>query len=82
MFFHDPNAVRIASAEVRGLGYLLLGAILLIASIGGLWFSRPVDGQMRAFARQGRDVWIAIAVTTGVGIGISALIAGLSAIQG
>ncbi len=33
----------------------------------------PVDGQMRAFARQGRDIWIAIAVTTGVGIGLSAL---------
>jgi hypothetical protein len=29
-----------------------------------------------------RDVWIAIAITTGVGIGVSALIVGLSAIQG
>jgi hypothetical protein len=48
------------------MDYLLLGAILLIASIGGLWFSLPVDGQMRAFARQGRDVFIAIAVTAGV----------------
>jgi hypothetical protein len=28
------------------------------------------DGQMRAFARQGRDIWVAIAVTTGVGIGV------------
>jgi hypothetical protein len=44
--------------------------------------SLPVDGQMRAFARQGRDVWIAIAITTGVGIGVSAFIVGLSAIQG
>ena len=56
------------------MGYLLLGAILLIASIGGLWFSLPVDGQMRAFARQGRDIFIAIAITGGVGIGLSALI--------
>jgi hypothetical protein len=64
------------------MGYSLLGAILLIASIGGLWFSLPVDGQMRAFARQGRDIWIAIAITTGVGIGVSALIVGLSAMQG
>jgi hypothetical protein len=77
MFFHDPNAVRIASAEVRGPW-----AILLIASIGGPWFSLPVDGQMRAFARQGRDIWIAIAVTTGMGIGVSALIVGVSAILG
>jgi hypothetical protein len=60
------------------MGYLLLGAILLIASIGGLWFSLPVDGQMRAFARQGGDVWIAIAVTAGVGLGVSALIAGIA----
>jgi hypothetical protein len=60
------------------LGYLLLGAKLLIASIGGLWFSLPVDGQMRAFARQGRDVFIAIAVTAGVGIGVIALIAGIT----
>jgi hypothetical protein len=43
---------------------------------------QPVDGQMRAFARQGRDIWIAIAITTGMGIGVSALIVGLSAIQG
>jgi hypothetical protein len=64
------------------MGYLLLGAILLIASIGGLWFSLPVDGQMRAFARQGRDVYIAIAITGGVGIGLSALIVGLAGIQG
>jgi hypothetical protein len=62
------------------MGYLLLGAILLIASIGGLWFSLPVDG--RAFARQGRDVYIAIAITAGVGIGVSAFILGLAAIRG
>jgi hypothetical protein len=55
------------------MGYLLLGAILLIVSIGALWFSLPVDGQMR-FARQGRDVWIAIAITTGVGIGSAPLL--------
>ncbi len=64
------------------MGYVLLGAILLIASIGGLWFSLSVDGQMRAFARQGRDVYIAIAITGGVGIGLSALIVGLAGIQG
>jgi hypothetical protein len=33
---------------------------------------------MRAFARQGRDVFVAIAVTAGVGIGVSALIAGIT----
>jgi hypothetical protein len=46
--------------------------------IGGLWFSLPVDGQTWAFARQGRDVWIAIAVTAGAGLGVSALIAGIT----
>jgi hypothetical protein len=60
------------------MGYVLVGAILLIASIGLLWFSLPVDGQMRAFARQGRDIYIAIAVTGGVGIGLSALIVGIA----
>jgi hypothetical protein len=59
------------------MGYAL-GAILIIVSIGGLWFSLPVDGQMRAFARQGRDVYIAIAITGGVGIGLSALIVGIA----
>jgi hypothetical protein len=37
---------------------------------------------MRAFARQGRDIYIAIAITGGVGIGVSALIVGLAAILG
>jgi hypothetical protein len=60
------------------MGYALLGAILIIVSIGGLWFSLPVDGQMRAFARQGRDIYIAIAITGGVGIGLSALIVGIA----
>jgi hypothetical protein len=60
------------------MGYVLLGTILLIASIGGLWFSLPVDGQMRPFARGGRDVFIAIAITGGVGIGVSALIVGIA----
>ena len=64
------------------MGYVWLGAILLIASIGGLWFSLPVDGEMRAFARQGRDIFIAIAITGGVGIGVTALIVGLAAILG
>jgi hypothetical protein len=59
---------------------LAIGALLLIASIGGLWFSIPVHGQIRSFARDGRDTWIAIAFTTGVGLGIGFLIAGVTSI--
>ena len=73
---------RIASAEVRGPWLVWLGAILLIASIGGLWFSLPVDGEMQAYAHQGRDIFIAIAITGGVGIGVTALIVGLAGILG
>jgi hypothetical protein len=60
---------------------LLLGIFLIAASIGGLWFSRAVGGEVRPFARNGRDTYIAIAVTIGVGFGISALVAGLVALN-
>jgi hypothetical protein len=60
---------------------LLVGVALLVASLGGLWFSRPVDGELRPFARNGRDTYIAIAVTVGVGFGISALVAGVVALS-
>jgi hypothetical protein len=56
---------------------LLLGVLLLAASIGGLWFSRAVGGQVRPFARNGRDTYIAVAVTVGVGFGIAALVSGV-----
>jgi hypothetical protein len=59
---------------------LLLGVLLLAASFGGLWYSRPVGGKMRPFARDGRDTYIAIAITVGVGFGISALVAGVVAL--
>jgi hypothetical protein len=58
---------------------LVIGALLLIGSIGGLWFSIPSHGQqIRPFAAHGRDIWIAIAVTSGVGMGIGFLIAGVT----
>ena len=56
---------------------VVLGILLIVASIGGLWFSRPVGGKIRPFARDGRDVYVAIAITVGVGLGISAFIAGV-----
>jgi hypothetical protein len=56
---------------------VLVGLIILVASIGGLWFSRAVDGKVKPFARDGRDVYLAIAITVGVGIGISFLVSGV-----
>jgi hypothetical protein len=56
---------------------LLLGIALIFASIAGLWASRAVGGNVKPFARHGRDVYIAIAITVGVGLGISALVDGL-----
>jgi hypothetical protein len=64
------------------MAQFIAGAVLLVASIAGLWFSRAVDGQMRAFARDGRDTWIAISVTTGVGLGIGFVIAGATSLSG
>jgi hypothetical protein len=59
---------------------LLIGIGLLVASAAGLWFSLPVDGQLRPFARNGRDVYIAIAITVGIGLGLSSFIAGAVAL--
>jgi hypothetical protein len=62
--------------------YLLVGVLLFIASIGGLWFSLPVGGHMRPFLQGGRDILVAIAVTTGIGLGVSAFIAGVTSLGG
>jgi hypothetical protein len=59
---------------------LVIGITLLVASVLGLWFSRAVDGNTRAFVRNGRDVWIAISITVGVGLGISSFVAGVAAL--
>jgi hypothetical protein len=60
---------------------LLVGIIILVASIGGLWFSRAVGGKVRPFAQGGRDTYIAIAITVGVGLGISFLVSGVVALN-
>ena len=60
---------------------LLLGIVLLAASFGGLWASRAVDGHVKSFAQNGRDTYIAIAITVGIGLGISAFIAGVAALM-
>ena len=60
---------------------LVLGIVLLAASLGGLWVSRAVGGQVKAFAQDGRDVYIAIAITVGIGLGISAFVAGVAALM-
>ena len=57
---------------------VLAGAAALVASFVGLWFSLPVDGQMRSFAKGGGDIWIAIAIAAGVGLGIGLLISGMT----
>jgi hypothetical protein len=55
---------------------LVVGVLLIFAAFGLLWFSLPTGGQVRPFAKDGRDVWIAIAVASGVGLGIGFIIAG------
>jgi hypothetical protein len=57
---------------------VLIGVLVIVVSIGGLWFSLPVGGQMRSFAQNGRDTYIAIAVTVGIGLGFAVLIAGIA----
>lgn len=62
--------------------YLLVGVLLFIGSLGGLWFSLPVGGQMRSFAQGGRDVWIAIVITTCLGLSAASFIFGVSSLVG
>jgi len=57
--------------------HVLVGAVLFIVSTAVLWFSMPVRGQMRSFARHGNDIFIAIAVTAAFGFGLAALILGV-----
>jgi hypothetical protein len=64
-----------------GTGALLVGIVLLVAAVAGLWASRAVDGHVKSFAQDGRDVYIAIAITVAIGLGISAFIAGVSGLM-
>jgi len=59
---------------------LVIGIVVFVAAIAGLWFSLPVDGKMRPFAQGGRDTYIAIAVTTSIGLSASLIIAGAVAL--
>ena len=59
------------------MGYLLIGAIVTAASLGGLWFSLPTaDGQMKPFLANGTDAWISVAITVGLALGIGGLVVG------
>lgn len=62
------------------MAYLLVGIVLFIGSFGGLWLSLPVGGQMRSHVQGGRDVWIAIVITTCIGLSAASLIVGISAL--
>jgi hypothetical protein len=61
--------------------YLLAGIIILVVAAGGLWFSLPVDGQVRPFAKNGGDTLIAIAVSVGIALGVGAVVVGIGAIS-
>jgi hypothetical protein len=60
---------------------LVVGVVLLAASLGGLWVSRAVDGQVKSFAQNGRDTYIAIAITVALGLGIASFVAGVAALM-
>ena len=60
------------------MGYLLAGAVILFASIGGLLASLPsTDGSMKPFLRNGNDTWVALAITGGSVFGFGALVFGV-----
>jgi hypothetical protein len=63
------------------MGYLIVGIITLVAALGGLWFSLPVDGKIRPFAKSGGDTLIAIAVSVGIALGIGAVVVGITTIS-
>jgi hypothetical protein len=58
---------------------LLLGIALLAISIGMLWMCLPDKGGAKPWlVRGGTDVLVAIVIVTCMGLGIIALIAGVS----
>jgi len=59
------------------MGYLLMGVVLLAASIGGLWASLPgADGKVKPFVAAGFDPWIAVALTFAGTLAIGAIVFG------
>jgi hypothetical protein len=56
---------------------VLLGAVISGASIAALWVSRPIEGKMRPFLANGVEVWVAVAITLGIGFGVAKMVMGV-----
>ena len=65
------------------MGYLVAGIIILAGTIGLLWISLPnKTGQLKPFLRNGMDAWVAVAITSGVGLGLGGIVAGVVELSG
>jgi hypothetical protein len=56
---------------------VLLGAVILGASIALLWVSRPIDGKMRPFLANSVEIWVAVAIVLGIGFGVAKIVMGI-----
>jgi hypothetical protein len=63
--------------------FLIAGVVILAGVLGGWRYCLPnASGQMKPFLREGRDTWIAVAITVGVALGFGALVVGVTSMMG
>ena len=58
--------------------WLWTGILILAATLGGFWFSLPVNGQVRTFVNTILEPYVSIALAGGLVIGIGTAITGLA----
>ena len=58
--------------------WLWTGILTLAATVGGFWFSLPVNGQVRPFVNTILEPYVSIALAGGLVIGIGSMITGVA----
>ena len=58
--------------------WLWTGILILAATLGGFWFSLPVNGQVRPFVNTILEPYVSIVLAGGLVIGIGTAITGLA----
>ena len=58
--------------------WLWIGIITFAATVGGFWFSLPVNGQVRPFVNTIAEPYVAIALAGGLVIGLGAMVTGVA----
>ena len=58
--------------------WLWTGILILAATLGGFWFSLPVNGQVRPFVNTILEPYVSIVLAGGLVIGIGTAITGVA----